>query len=87
MAPQGFFGAAAAAAGAAGLAVCAAEPPAGGEASRWVTLEDCLPTDLPPPIRLASASPPLKPKVAVNASAKIADQNFIMSPLLFFEAR
>jgi hypothetical protein len=37
-------------------------------------------------MRLASAAPPDNTKVAVNATAKIADQIFIMSPLLFFEA-
>ena len=79
MAPHGFFGATAgAAAGAAGLAAFCAAPPAGA-ASFCVTLLDCLPTDFPPPRRLAASA--LKPETA-SVAARIRPQIFIVPPKL-----
>ena len=84
MAPQGFLGAAAAVLGAAaGLAavvpaafcVGAAGAAGGVAASRWVTLLDCLPMDLPPPRRRASASR----CTTANMATKTTDHSFIMA--------
>src|SRR6185436_18803551 len=77
MAPHGFFGVAGAgaAAGAAGLAaelVAEVAPP--GVASRCVTLDDCLPIDLPPPRRAASASVPGTAKVSTITAERMTDQ-------------
>ncbi|MNS96802.1 hypothetical protein D3C72_1311170 [compost metagenome] len=79
MAPQGFLGAACGVAfGVAGRCACwagAAWPGAWeGVAWRCVTLLDCCPTDLPPPMRLASAS------TCTNASrtTRATDHSFII---------
>jgi hypothetical protein len=78
MAPQGRFGATAgAAAVGAGLAALWAVPTGAAGAACLLTLLDCCPTDLPPPIRLAaSALMPDKAKVAAKIKVKI----FMMSP-------
>jgi hypothetical protein len=57
------------AAGEAGAALLA-----GGVASRCVTWLDCLPKDLPPPMRLAKASVELSTMEQTN----IIEKNFIM---------
>ena len=82
MAPHGRLGAtAAAAAGAPGRAAAALLlAGAAGAASRRVTLDDCLPTELPPPKRLASASAAPKLKVSASMAEKTIDQIFMMSP-------
>ena len=87
MAPQGFLGAAAgAAAGAPGLAGAVAAfwvgavGDVGGVALRWVTLLDCWPNDLPPPMRLASASGCSTIKTATNRVGK----SFFITSLLDF---
>ena len=81
MAPHGRFGAAAAG-GVAGLAAAAlcvgAAAGALGAASRLVTLLDCWPTDLPPPIRLA-ASALMLPSVSTKESAKV--KSLMSSPI------
>jgi hypothetical protein len=75
MAPQGRFAAAGAAVGVLGLAGAAAWLGAAGAAgltaSRCVTLLDCCPTFLPPPIRrAASASIVPSTKIMVNIKPK-----------------
>jgi hypothetical protein len=75
MAPQGRFAAAGAAVDVLGLAGAAAWLGAAGAAgltaSRCVTLLDCCPTFLPPPIRrAASASMVLKIKIEVRNKPK-----------------
>ena len=80
IAPQGRLGAAAAAPAAAGAAAAPCAGPAGARAvSRWVTLFDCCPTDLPPPMRLEASAFTLM-KVIMTTST--IDQSFISSPSL-----
>ena len=92
MAPQGFLGAAAGAglaAGVAGLAafcavafcVGAAGVEGGVLASRWVTLLDCLPMDLPPPMRRASASI----WAIASMATRTTDHKFFMSISAFYK--
>jgi hypothetical protein len=83
MAPQGFLGAATGAA-AAGLlaavfvAACEGAPGVAGAAWRWVTLLDCCPNDLPPPMRFAaSACPVSSPKLKVTNQSHL----FMLSPV------
>jgi hypothetical protein len=87
MAPHGFLGAGAGAgaAGAAAGAGLAAELVAfcAGAAGallvlRCVTLLDCLPTEPPPPSRLAASA--FRPEKA-KAHIKTTDHNFIMTPI------
>jgi hypothetical protein len=73
MAPHGrLAGVAGAAAGVAGLAAAAWLGAAGFAASRCVTLLDCWPVDLPPPMRrAASAFKVLRAKSMVKIKPKI----------------
>src|SRR5574343_249815 len=84
MAPQGFLGAACAGAVAdlgvvAGAACCVGATGACGRtASRWVTLPDCWPTDLPPPRRRAASALRL-PRARTPASMRVRNL-FTLSP-------
>lgn len=64
-------------------AFCAGAPGAAGgvAASRWVTLLDCLPMDLPPPRRAASASACATASMATSTT----DHKFFMSVVTFFQ--
>ena len=89
IAPHGFFGATPAAgvpgraaaalllAGAAAVLLAVLPAPAGAAPCCWVTLGDCLPMDLPPPKRLASAMGEASAKLSASTADKTVDVIFM----------